>query len=400
MSSAAGTLEAEEERRIAFRALLAAPFVSAGDPSCALIRRHEPELARTATDVFGYRLHVGTTAARLVGAPTERSSRRPLRIPPASASGRARPRDEWPALSDRAAVLLLCTLAALERGGAQIALAELARGTAAAAADCEPPIAIDFLARAERLAFADGLELLVAWGVLEHTAGSHASYRTLEAGEDEALLTVDRRRLAALLRDPAQALAATTPAAIDAAGEGYAPTPEGARRALAHHLARRLVEDPALALDELDDTERAYFVGQRARVEDGVARATGLAVERRAEGTALITDDRALTDLPFPTRATGKQVALLLCDALGRETRAVSHERATALVRALAAEHHTHWQRDPADPAVVDALVADALGTLAALDLVVVEPTGAVRVRPLAHRFRDPELRRAPEEPA
>lgn len=395
-------LDAEQQRQTAFRALLAAPFVGSDDDAFALVRRHEPELARRATDVFGYRLHVGTTAARLVGAPTARSARRPLRVPPTSASGRRRPRDEWPALSDRGAVLLLCTLAALERGGAQTALAELARDTAAAGADCDPPIGVDFLARAERLAFADALELLVAWGVLEHTAGSKASYRSLDAGEDEALLTVDRRRLAALLRDPAQALDADAPHAIDAFDSGYAPTDEGARQSLRHELARRLVEDPVLLLDELDEAGRAYFLGQRGRIEDGVATATGLTVERRAEGTALVTDDRALTDVPFPTRATAKQAALLLCDALCREgdPEIVAHERVVALTRELAAEHHAHWQRDPRDPQVMAALAADAVATLSALDLVAAEESGAVRLLAPAHRFRDPELRRAPEEPS
>ncbi len=397
-------LDAEQQRQTAFRALLAAPFVGAGDEEFALVRRHEPELTRMATDVFGYRLYVGPSAARLVGVPTERSAARPLRVPPTSESGRKRPRDEWPCLSDRGAVLLLCILAALERGGAQTALAELARDTAASAADCDPAIRIDFEARAERLAFADALELLVSWGVLDHTAGSKASYRSLDAGEDEALLTVDRRRLAALLRDPSRALEADTAQAIDTLSEGYAPTVEGARRAVAHELARRLVEDPVLLLDELDEGSRTYFLGQRARIEDAVARATGLDVERRAEGTALVTDDRALTDLPFPTRATAKQAALLLCDALVGEARAapgaqgvVAHERVVALVRGLVDEHRAHWQRDPQDPAVVAALAADAVATLVALDLVNADPSGALRLRPLAHRFRDPELRRASE---
>ena len=396
--------DAEQQRQTAFRALLAAPFVDAGNEVFALVRRHEPELTRMATDVFGYRLYVGPSAARLVGVPTERSARRPLRVPPASESGRKRPRDEWPCLSDRGAVLLFCVLAALERGGAQTALAELARDTAASAADCDPAIRVDFEERAERLAFADALEVLVSWGVLEHTAGSKASYRSLDAGADEALLTVDRRRLAALLRDPSQALEADATQAIDKLSEGYAPTVEGARRALAHELARRLVEDPVLLLEELDEGARTYFLGQRARIEDAVARATGLDVERRAEGTALVTDDRALTDLPFPTRATAKQAALLLCDALLREAPAapgaqgqVAHERVVALVRGLAAEHRAHWQRDPQDPAVVAALAADAVATLVALDLVVADPSGAVRLRPLAQRFRDPELRRASE---
>jgi uncharacterized protein (TIGR02678 family) len=398
-------LDAEQQRRIAFRALLAAPFVGTGEEAFPMIRRHEPELARIATDVFGYRLHVGPTAARLVGAPTHRSARRPLRVPPASESGRKRPRDEWPRLSDRGAVLLLCILAALERGGAQTALAELARDTAAAAADCDPPIAIDFEARAERLAFADGLELLVSWGVVEHTAGSKASYRSLDASEDEAFLTVDRRRLVALLRDPAQALAADGPTGIDTLGEGYAPTVEGARRSVAHELARRLVEDPVLLLDELDDGARTYFLGQRARIEDAVASATGLDVERRAEGTALVTDDRALTDLPFPTRSTAKQVALLLCDALHGEARSapaangvVARERVLALVRGLVAEHRPHWQRDPKDPVAVAALAADAVATLVALDLVAADSCGALRLMALAHRFRDPAVQRASED--
>ena len=83
-----------------------------------------------------------------------------------------------------------------------------------------------------------------------------------------------------------------------------------------------------LLLDELDEGNRTYFLGQRARIEDAVARATGLDVERRAEGTALVTDDRALTDLPFPTRATAKQAALLLCDALLAEDRAAPEAQA------------------------------------------------------------------------
>ncbi len=57
-----------------------------------------------------------------------------------------------------------------------------------------------------------------------------------------------------------------------------------------------------------------------------------------------------------------------------------------------------HWQRDPDDPVVISALAADAVATLAALDLVALEPSGAVRLRPLAHRFRDPDLRRAAKE--
>ena len=150
---------------------------------------------------------MGSTAARAAGPPTRTVCTVRCAIRPASVSGRQRPPDEWPALSDRACVLLLLTLVALERGGAQTAIADLARDVERAGADVEPPLSVDFRARSERVAFADGLDLLCAWGVLEHTSGSHESYARREQGEDEALFTVDRRRLALLLRDPAATLA-------------------------------------------------------------------------------------------------------------------------------------------------------------------------------------------------
>ena len=124
-------------------------------------------------------------------------------------------------------MLLLLTLTALERGGAQTALADLAREVERAGADVDPPVTVEFRERAERLAFADGLDLPCAWGVLEHTSGSHESYARSEQREDEALL------------------------------------------------------------EDLGDAERTYLVGQRARIESAVADAIGYEVERRAEAGGL-----------------------------------------------------------------------------------------------------------------
>ena len=94
--------------------------------------------------------------------------------------------------------------------------------------------------RSERVAFADGLDLLCAWGVLEHTSGSHESYARREQGDDEALFTVDRRRLALLLRDPAigargdhaSSSSSTRPRATHQPGGGE-PCPGGAARTAA-----------------------------------------------------------------------------------------------------------------------------------------------------------------------
>jgi uncharacterized protein (TIGR02678 family) len=391
-----GAAEREEERRTALRALLAEPFVAAESSEYRLVRRHEHDLRRTALDVFGYQLETTSSAARLLGTPTPSGLRRPLRVQPASVTGRARPRDEWPELSDRGSVVLFLTLAALERGGAQTAIAALAREVERAAADVDPPIEVDFRRRPERVAFADGLDLLCAWGVLEHTAGSRESFTRHVQDEDEALLTVDRRRLALLVADPPRALAARTVAELTEERGRYSPTPEGERRARFHRLARRLVEDPALVLADLDEEDRGYLLSQRARVEDAVARATGMAVERRAEGTAVIVDDRRLTDIPFPTNSTTKQIALLLCDRLATGA-PLSEAELRDRVRELLDTHRAHWGRDPQDPEQVRTSAAAVLAVLSELGLVRVEPPGTVVPRPPVARFREPDVRRAGE---
>ena len=388
-------LDDRAERTEALRALLAAPFVDAADPAYSLIRRHERELATTLQTSFGYQLEVGSTAARASGLPTADGLSRPLRIRPASISGQQKPPDEWPALSDRGCVLLLLTLTALERGGAQTALADLAREVELAGADVEPPITVAFRERAERLAFADGLDLLCWWGVLEHTSGSHESYARGEQREDEALFTVDRRRLALLMRDPAAALEAASLAQLIDESARYAPTPEGENRARFERLARRLVEDPALLLDDLTDDERGYFLGQRARIETAVADATGYQVERRSEGSALIIEGRGFTDVPFPTNSTTKQVALLLCDTLAATTRGaiVSDEALRAAVAELIAKHGDHWRRDRDDPAQIAHLAAAAGDVLVAAGLARRTDAGGLQPTPLAARFREPALR-------
>jgi uncharacterized protein (TIGR02678 family) len=387
-------LDDREERARALRALLGAPFVGADEPAYALIRRHERELANALQVTYGYQLEVGSTAARASGLPSPDGLRRPLRIKPASASGRKRPPDEWPVLGDRGCLLLLLTLVALERAGAQTAIAELAQEVERAGTDVEPPVAVDFRHRSERVAFADGLDLLCAWGVIEHSSGSHESYTRREQSDDEALFTVDRRRLALLLRDPAAALEATTlDQLVDESGR-YSPTPEGENRARAERLTRRLTEDPALLLADLDDDDRAYFLSQRARIEGAVANATGYEVERRAEGSALIVDDRAFTDVPFPTNSTVKQVALLLCDALaaagpGGE---LSFEALRDAVAELVSKHGRHWDRNPENLEDIAALTAAAIDILLACDLARRSGTSGLRATPLAARYRSPVL--------
>jgi uncharacterized protein (TIGR02678 family) len=187
---------------------------------------------------------------------------------------------------------------------------------------------------------------------------------------------------------------ATTVAELLDESSRHPPTPEGENRLRFERIARRLTEDPSLLLADLDEDERAYFLGQRARLEGAVAIATGYQVERRAEGSALIVDDRAFTDLPFPTNATVKQVALLLCDVLaaagpGGELSAEAVRRA---VHELVSEHGRHWSREAADPAQVGALTDAAIEVLLACDLARRGEAGGLRPSPLAARFRSPVM--------
>jgi uncharacterized protein (TIGR02678 family) len=386
-------LRAEEERREALRALLTEPFIGADAPVFKLIRRHDAELIRRCADLLGYQLYVTPGFARLTKVPTGRMLRRGVRVPPSGSSARDRSRDDWPRLSDRGVVLLFLTLAALERGGQQTVIGELAQDVAAAGARLDPRIAVDFELRSERMAFADGVELLCHWEVLTLMHGRRGTFanRIDEQSDEQALFTLDRRRLALVVRDPFAALAAQTSA--DLLTEEPPPTSEARTRQLRHRLARRLIEDPVLYIDELNEDERAYFISQRALLERRVEDWTGLVVERRAEGTAALEPGRELTDLPFPAGSTVKQLALLLCDWL------VGHRDPTwgevrQAVRGLLDHHQRHWNRSPDEDDVVDGMVAQATALLSELDLIETTANG-VRVRPLCARFRETQVREA-----
>jgi uncharacterized protein (TIGR02678 family) len=384
-------LQADEERRDALRALLAEPFVGSEAPVFKLIRRHDAELTRRSAELLGYRLHVTPGFARLVKVPTDRALRRGVRVPPSGASARDRSRDDWPRLSDRGVVLLFLTLAALERGAQQTVIGELAEDVTVAGARGEPPIAVDFELRSDRMAFADGVELLCHWGVLQLMHGRRGTFANRVREDDEALFTIDRRRLALVLRDPFAALAAET--AAELSDDQIAATTEARSRQTRHRLARRLVEDPVLYLDELSEDERAYFVSQRGMLERRVEDWIGLIVERRAEGTATIDAGRELTDLPFPAGSNVKQLALLLCDWLADEREATWPELRRA-VRRLLAHHERHWNRSPDDEEAVDAMLGQATALLLELDLAERTPVG-IGARPLCARFRAPEVREA-----
>ena len=99
--------------------------------------------------------------------------------------------------------------------------------------------------------------------------------------------------------------------------------------------------------------------------------------------------------MPFPTNATVKQVALLLCDALAAAgpDGELSAEALRRAIHELVAEHGHHWSRDAADPEQIEALTDAATEVLLACGLARRTDTGGLRPSPLAARFRSPVVR-------
>jgi uncharacterized protein (TIGR02678 family) len=390
MSADPVSAAATEERVRATRALLERQLLTPRDPEFALARRHREQLAAALRDQLGATLTVTADTAHLAKRVTL-SGARPLRLAPRNASERSKPIDERRVLDARGC-LLACVLAGVleRRGWTQAPLGALAEEVLTHARGLD--IALDWRSRADRLALADGIEFLAGLGVLELRSGVAGELES----DDEAFYDVHRRRLAVLLVDAVRCAEAKVP------GDLEQPDRDGgdlAHRARTRRLVRVLVEDPVLYLDDLDEEDRLYFVAQRGRLE-GIARAlTGLQVERRQEGTALIADRRELTDRPFPARGNVKQLALLLLPELcARDTgpgTSIAQAELAGLVRELVGHHREHWSTwDPADSSAIARATASAIGVLT--DLRLIASSGdAVRVLPLAHRYRAAVGRRA-----
>jgi uncharacterized protein (TIGR02678 family) len=290
-------LLAEEQRR-AIRLLLAHPFVSDERPdpeTFALVRRHARELQRWLSEQLGYRLVVDTELARLHKRPAPGARLRPLRTQSQTA---------W---NSRRYALLCLVLAALERVEVQTVLSELAGQVALLAASEEGVRGFDLESFGERQAFVDVVRWLVDQGVLSLADGEDTAF---VEGRGDALYDLHSRRLSQLLSAP---VPATEPEEVaELAADVYPDTEEGANRRVRHRLMRRLVEEPVLYLEELDEAERAYLTSQRHYLLGQVAARTGLAVEVRREGLAAIDPEGRLSDLAFPSTGTLSHAALLL----------------------------------------------------------------------------------------
>ncbi|MFD3790890.1 TIGR02678 family protein [Streptomyces cyaneofuscatus] len=285
----------------AVRLVLRHSLVTPGYPdktALVTVRRWSGQLRTDLMEVLGYRLVTTVDTARLQRAQDGLDATRP-------ALNRAgRPFDR------RRYAYLVLTLAALGRHSAQVALGELADAVAADAVRIDG-LGLDTARKPDRDAFVDAVTWLTERGALTLADGSATAW----AGDPEraeALYDIDREILTAV-HHPTRVLQHLTSvtALLDSAGALGMSAGRAAQRRDQARRARRLVLEHPVAYYADAGTELLGQLRAPALAED-LERLTGLTVERRAEGVALIDTSGKLSDIRFPGGGTVAQAALLL----------------------------------------------------------------------------------------
>ena len=374
----------DDERERALRALLMRPLLPSRDPEFVHVRRHAEYLRDWFARECGWPLRVERDCARLY--------KRPAALKDAS---RGAPD------FDRGRYLLLCLVCSvLERAEPQITLQSLGDRLLDAARDPELA-ALGYHFTLEHLRQRRDLvqvcRFLLERGVLARVAGDEEAYVT-RAGD--VLYDVHRGALALLPGSSrgASLIAASLPPQADlderlaALVEDYvADSPEGRRSAARHRLSRRLLDDPVLYYDELDEAEREYLASQRGPMSARLAGASGLVPELRAEGIALVDAEGELSDERLPAQGTEAHATLLVAEHLAKAARA-EPERLHALreiatfLRAAADDYGRYWRKAAREPGAELALAEQAVARLRRLQLVECR-AGGLRARPALLRF-------------
>lgn len=367
----------------AARALLRRPLLRAVGPdgdALPLVREHAPALREWFDRNTGWRLTVTSEHARLVKTTTDRAGTHPAR----------EPRSRTP-FSRRRYVLVCLALAALERADAQVTLGRLGEQVLLAAADprlTEAGIGFTLERADERSDLVAAVRLLLDLGVLSRVAGDEDAF-VRDTGD--VLYDVDRRVLSTLIAAPRGPSTVDAESAEDRlaalTAELPATTAELRNQQVRHRLTRRLLDDPVLHLDDLDEEERVYLSGQRHALTSRITELTGLVAEVRAEGVAMVDPQDDLTDVRMPEVGTEGHTTLLLAEHLAaRPDGRAPLAELRAHVASLAQEHRSYWRRDSTAPGAEVLLADQALGRLEALDLVRRDGTDVV-ARPALARY-------------
>ncbi|MFC9251197.1 TIGR02678 family protein [Amycolatopsis thailandensis] len=281
----------------AARTLLTNPLITETHPdtrALPLVRRWADDLRGELSRMFGYRLELSATTARLVRVLDLIDGTQPAR----TATGRPFDRRRY--------AYLALTLATLGRGGAQLSLTELADAVAADAGRIDG-LGLSTEKPSDRNAFVDAVTWLEARGALRLADGNARRWAD-DPHAGEALYDIDRDVVFFVYR-PSRVLQ-HIPSVRSLLKGSTAGSRDTRRQEVGQRARRALIEQPVVYFAE-SPTEVANVLRNGKAVED-VERLTGCTVERRAEGVALLDPSGSFSDRRFPGTGTVAQTALLL----------------------------------------------------------------------------------------
>ncbi|MET0196155.1 MAG: TIGR02678 family protein [Rhodococcus fascians] len=268
-----------------------------------LLRRWATELREDLLELFGYRLEVTETTARVYPVIDSLDPSQPAR----TASDRIFDRRRY--------AYLALAMAALGRAGNQITLSELADHVAAEAGQVDG-VELEADRASDRDAFVDAVGWLAARGAISLADGDASGWAS-NPSSGEALYDIERSVVVALFRPPraVQHLRSVTgllvgsDSPVDEDSDDDAARPTDPKETL-RKVRRALVERPVVYFEDLDQDGRTALAADRTVAD--VELLTGLVSERRAEGVTLIDTAGRMSDVRFPSTGTIAQVALLL----------------------------------------------------------------------------------------
>ena len=295
-------LELAEYQKAA-RLALRHPLITASYPDSSalpLVRKWVRQLRTDFGEVLGYMLLSSGDTIRLRRVQDTLDGTRP------AVTRARRPFDR------RRYAYLVLAMSALGRSGTQIALSELADAVAADAGRIDG-VGMDTGRKPDRDAFVDAVAWLEARGALRMADGSAVEWVN-DPERAEALYDIDREVVGAIYA-PSRVLQHLNSVTelLDGRGGGTAPAQgrEARRRGNAQQARRLVLEHPVVYYADVDVELRGQL--RSANIAEDVERLTGLALERRAEGVALVSAGQRFTDVTFPSTGTVAQAALLLC---------------------------------------------------------------------------------------
>ena len=287
----------------AARAVLTHPLITEtylDTQTLSLVRRWAVPLRTDLARLFDYRLELTPSTARLFRVHDALDASRPAM---------AGPNEDRPFDRRRYACLALA-VAVLGRSGMQVSLSELAERVTAEAARIDG-LELSAEDKSDRAAFVDAVAWLQTRGAVRLADGNARRWAD-DPTAGEALYDIDRDVLRAVYR-PTRVLQHLT-SVTELLHRPDAASRDTRRLAAGQRVRRALVEQPVVYDAELDPADRGALRTPSAAAE--VAELTGLIVERRAEGIALLDVSGRFSDRRFPGSGTVAQAALLLLNRM------------------------------------------------------------------------------------